>query len=134
MKKMIIVFLILLSFFEMVLPASAAVANPVSPRYTNASNVKVYLSISTSGTATCQLICVGSNSLNSTKIVTRLQQKVNGVWKDVRVWSHTSTSQSTTKTYSTSLSEKGEYKLTADFTLTGEGTETITATDTKSYK
>lgn len=133
MKKLIALFLVIVSMFVIAQPVVAAVVDPVEPRYVNVSRATTYLSINTSGVADVELYCCGKSCLENTSVTAYLQQKVDGSWRSIKTWSYSTTDEVFTKTYSYQLSNHGEYRVLAYFRCTGTTSETISATATKTY-
>ena len=134
MKRIVSAVLIVAAMFALICPAHG-----VEPRYADAVNVRVSLSINSSGKATILLRVQGTSALRQTNIVTYIEKNVAGTWTRVDigtvgdVWEYTSTSTTVSKTYTAQLSSAGEYRAVAEFTLTGSTVEEITKTATATY-
>lgn len=133
MKRIISMILSLAVIISLAQPISAAEASAAEPRYANATSTKVALTIDGKGAATIEFTCYGNSSLESAKVTTYFQQKIDGTWKTICSWSYSSTSTFFTKTYSTTITEHGEYRALSYFYLTGTTSETITGTDNQTY-
>lgn len=133
MKKLIALYLVIVSMFLMVQPVAAVAADPLEPRYVNVSNATVSLSISSSGVAQIKIYCYGNSCIESITTTTYLQKKVDGSWKSIKIWGDSSTNTTFTQAYTYQLSEHGEYRVLTYFRCTGTTNETISATSTKTY-
>lgn len=134
MKNIISAILILVTIFTIACPVFAA-----EPRYENANNIAVTMSINASGEATVFVRMYGNASLIQTNMKIYIEKKSGSTWTRVDigttndVWEYTSTSSSIIKTYTAQLSSAGEYRAVAEFTLIGSTVEEITKTATATY-
>ena len=134
MKRVFSAILVLATLFALACPAFG-----VEPRYANATSLYATLNISSSGLATVRVRVSGNSSLVHTDISTYLEKNVNGTWVRVDigtendVWEYSTTSITTLKTYTVQLNSAGEYRVVAEFTLTGSTVEEITKTATATY-
>lgn len=134
MKKIVSVLLLLSIIIAVACPTYAA-----EPRYANANNLLVTISVNSSGKATVFVKMYGCASLTQSHITTYIEKKVGSTWTRVDigtvndVWECDSTSTTVIKTYTAQLSSTGEYRAVAEFTLTGSTVEEVTKTATTSY-
>lgn len=139
MKRMIAVLLALSFIFSLARPTFAAMPETIEPQYANATKVEVILGISSAGTATIQVNCIGASSLTSAETTTYIERYDTNSW--VRVdngnpsneWIYTTTDTVICKSYTISLPKSGEYRAVTIFKLSGTTTERITKTSTATY-
>lgn len=136
MKKLTSLILIATLIFALSLPASAVTPeeNSIEPQYTNAQNANVSLTISSSGTATVQVSCFGYASVTNAKVSVYIERNNGGTWTQVsNTWTYSTGSSSIFKSYTTSISETGQYRAVARFTLVASTAEYITKTSTVTF-
>ncbi len=133
MKKIISCVLILAALLALVQPACAAQPPEIDAQYVNAIKTYVTLSISASGKATIVTSATAKTGVTNITAITRIQRKVGNSWIFVENWRYSTTNRTFSKSYSTQLSVKGQYRAVTDFTLTGATTEYITNISTATY-
>ena len=139
MKKLIVAMLILSTLFACILPASATEQPSVEPRYNNATTASVTLGISSTGKATITVTLTGKPSMERAFITTYLEKKVGTSWERVDIgstsnsWRFVTTDRYAQKTYTTTLSSRGQYRAVASFNLYGSENDSFTLYDTATY-
>ena len=139
MKKVTSVVLAVIMIWALTVPAFAAQAPTVSPCYTNATHVKIEFEIDENGNGTVTVRCNGYPNVSHIRIVTYLEQKVDGEWVRVDIgtandqWVHSVTSTATTVIYSPEFTVKGEYRASTIITLTATTVEVIRLNTTDTY-
>ncbi len=112
-------------------PAAAATGdgNIAQPYYNNTDSSKVTFTISSNGTATVSLRCVGvSGVTTSIEAVTRIErQLLTNVWTKVDIgtenkeWVDSTSSYRLLASHSVKLSQTGTYRAVTTFTIRGTG-------------
>lgn len=91
MKRAISLLLLLALSFALIVPASAAVAEPVQPRYTHLGITSGSLTINeNTGIAYCIARCTAVNGV-TIEITGKLQQWKNGAWNTLKTWTESGT-------------------------------------------
>jgi hypothetical protein len=123
-----------------VIPVSAKdEVDIISPRYTNAHNPDVNLTIDSNGLATVKSSCQGVSGTTSIRGITYLQRKVGDSWIRVDIpgaldqWESSVSGRiySVTKTHQ--LTIPGTYRAVTIFTVTAGSTETVTVTSETAF-
>ena len=139
MKKLIIAMLILSTLFACILPAFATEQPTVEPRYNNATTASVTLGISSTGKATITVSLTGKPTMEYVIITTYLEKKVGTSWERVNIgntsnsWRFVTKEMFAQKTYTTTLSSRGQYRAVASFNLYGSENDSFTLYDTATY-
>lgn len=91
MKRLFSVVLMLLLVISMVIPAQAAEAQQITPRYTYVQSIWACIDIDTTwGIATCEGEIVAKDEY-PVKVVVYLQVYKNGEWETIKSWSQQGT-------------------------------------------
>lgn len=139
MKKILSCLLVLVIVLTLLQRVSAAQPDTVTPCYTNAKSLSVYLMIDSFGSAQVTISCTANANVTQVYVATYLEKKVSGAWTRVDipspndVWSYSTTSRKFTKQYSAQLSGSGDYRAVATFTLTATTRETVSVYSYASY-
>lgn len=140
MKRILSALLVVTLLLISATPAFAALPETVSPQYINTSQASVAITISANGVASIAVKCIGDSSATSISTTTYLERKVGTSWVRVdlgttdNVWTESVSTRYLVKTYSKSLSVKGEYRATTTFTVNGTTeNETFTLYNTRTY-
>lgn len=108
-------------------------------QYVSAEKADVTFAISSSGSATIKLKCVGKSTVTKITAKTYIEKNVNGSWVKVNVGTAdnviTDTVNSSTllKTHSKALTGSGSYRCTTTYTLYASTPETIKLVKYASY-
>lgn len=91
MKKIMSLLLAIVTMCVLLVPASAAVKDPVEPQYEHTRYLYAVISIDqNTGLATCGGdVC--AKGWNPVKVVVQLQQLKDGVWRTLQTWTNTGT-------------------------------------------
>lgn len=91
MKRVISLIIAIVTLCVLLVPASAAVRDPVELQYEHTRYVYAVLSINnTTGLATCGGdVC--AKDFNPVEVVVQLQQLKDGVWRTLQTWTNTGT-------------------------------------------
>lgn len=135
MKKLISMLILMSIIISLPQPAFATEISEIQPRYANAGNIEISLTISSGGTATIRATCMGDSNVTSVNLTVYLQKKVGTSWVTVSgcTWSATNLSRCFSKSYSASVSGSGEYRAVGYFYITTTSTSTESATSYASY-
>lgn len=135
MKKLTALFLaalLLLNFAVVICSAEeeAPETEEIIEEYTNTRSASVSLSISTSGTATIHISCVGLSGTTHISSVTYLEKWNGSAWARVSINGASQISDGAdagflSRTYTTTVGS-GKYRATAVFTVTNGTDETVT--------
>ena len=133
MNKYISVFMAICLVFGLTTPALAAEADTlVSPRYSNAISASAHLNINSNGLATISINCSGKSSVTSISAVYYLEKQYIGSWKRVDIgttddeWACYTSSTTLSRLRTFQLTDPGNYRLVAEFTVRASSTETFT--------
>lgn len=139
MKRFLSLFLTVLLVTVMMVPAVSAEEYRASARYANIAQASSLLYIDENGLAEITLRCVGTSSVTKISAKFYLEIKEGDSWTivvfdpDAPYFRATSNSSLMLETRKLALSTKGEYRLTAIFTVVGSTTETLTLHDSATY-
>ena len=140
MKKVCSLILVLMLLFAAAVPADAAQAEPVSPRYINTSQAGVSITINTSGKVSITVMCIGGSTATKIHAVTYLERQVGSSWVRVDIdevndeWVNAVNGSRMAVNYSHNVTVKGTYKVTTEFTVHGtQADETFTLYNTRTY-
>lgn len=139
MKKVICLALTVMLVMTMMAAPASAFSLYRTIDSDNVSQVMVNLTITDSGMATVNVTCVGYSNVTSIYVKYYIEQKINGTWTMVIFDPDSPYFRNSTKSNLLSgkrnvvLTEPGEYRAVATFTVVADTTETITATSYASY-
>lgn len=139
MKKVICLALTVMLVMTMMAAPASAFSLYRTIDSDNVSQVMVNLTITDSGMATVNVTCVGYSNVTSISVKYYIEQKINGTWTMVIFDPDSPYFRNSTKTNLLSgkrnvvLTEPGEYRAVATFTVVADTTETITATSYASF-
>lgn len=138
MKKTIALALVAFMVFNLAFSAfaeeEAPIVNEVIEEYVNTSSATVKLTISSSGTATIKIMCVGLPGTTHISSRTYLERWNGSSWSRVSINGASEiidgiSASSMLKTYTTTVGT-GQYRATCIFTVTRGTDETITIRST----
>lgn len=121
MKKLIAIFLCIVTLFTVAFPVYASSITPYS---NNIYSTNTSFSISSTGYATVSNNYMGKQGLvTKGTIVTKVQKKYGLIWitVDGGKWTDTSAATSFSQSHSVQLSSKGTYRAYVEFTISGTG-------------
>lgn len=139
MKKAISFLVAVMMTLSLAVPVFGAQEATVTPRYTNAQQVRITFAINQNGNATVVVKCIGNSNVSHVRIVTYLERYVNGGWVRVDIgttnnqWVYSALDSGATISYSPKLTVKGEYRASTIITLTATTVEVIRLDATDTY-
>ena len=125
MKKLLSLLLAVTFLVAAAAPTFAAAPDPILPQYINTSQAGIGLVIEENGLATISIRCIGLSSATGIDAEIYLERKVGNNWERVDLgnatdsWTESINDRFLFKTYTHTVSAKGEYKATVNFTIYG---------------
>ena len=140
MKQLTSILLALTLLVAVAVPAFAAAPETVSPLYINTSQAGISMTISTDGSVSISLSCIGLSSATNIDATVYLERKVGTSWvrvdigTDDNTWKVSSSNRFLIQSLSHEVTVKGEYKATVIYSVYGKvEDETLTFYDTRTF-
>ena len=125
MKKLLSLLLAVTFLVAAAAPTFAAAPEPILPQYVNTSQAGIGLTIDENGLASIAIQCIGLSSCTGIDAEIYLERKVGDDWVRVDLgnttdtWTVSSSTRFLIKSFTHTVSEKGEYKATVNYTIYG---------------